>query len=91
MKKLIVLWAFLSTGCVMAGYQPEQRCGTVGILVETISIENDGSDPFKSLGIPDLNPQRMLEDLELQKNQNVRTNEVIKLKSIADVPKFLKF
>jgi len=54
-------------------------------------IENDGSDPFKSLGIPDLNPQRMLEDLELQKNQNVRTNEVIKLKSIADVPKFLKF
>lgn len=41
MKKLIVLWAFLSTGCVMAGYQPEQRCGTVGILVETISIDHN--------------------------------------------------
>ena len=51
----------------------------------------DGGDPFKSLGIPDLNPQKMLEDLELQKNQNRRTNDIIKLKSIADVPNFLKF
>ena len=25
----------------MAGYQPEQRCGTVGILVETISIDHN--------------------------------------------------
>lgn len=50
----------------------------------------DGSDPFKSLGIPDLNPQRMLDEMDSKKNQNQRTNEVIHLKSIADVPKFLK-
>lgn len=55
------------------------------------SFGGDGSDPFKSLGIPDLNPQKMLDDIETSKNKNVRTNEVIKLKSIADVPKFLKY
>lgn len=51
----------------------------------------DGSDPFRSLGIPDINPQKMLEDIESTKSQNQRTNEIIKLKSIADVPRFLKF
>jgi hypothetical protein len=54
-------------------------------------LGGESSDPFKSLGIPDLNPQRMLEELDLNKNQKKRINEEIKLKSIADVPKFLKY
>ena len=54
-------------------------------------LGGESSDPFKSLGIPDLNPQRMLEELDLYKKKNVRTNEEVKLKSIADVPKFLKY
>ncbi len=33
----------------------------------------------------------MLEELDLNKNQKKRINEEIKLKSIADVPKFLKY
>jgi hypothetical protein len=66
------------------------------IFISSVSLKCQGlggesSDPFKSLGIPDLNPQRMLEELDLYKKKNVRTNEEVKLKSIADVPKFLKY
>lgn len=67
------------------------------IFISSVSLNCQGvggesSDPFKSLGIPDLNPQRMLEELDLyKKDHKKRIYEEIKLKSIADVPKFLKY
>ena len=48
-------------------------------------------DPFKALGIPDLNPQTLLEEVEDDpaKKKNVQ-KQVPKLRSIEDVPAFLK-
>jgi hypothetical protein len=48
-------------------------------------------DPFKALGIPDLNPQALLEEVEDDpaKKKHVQ-KQVPKLRSIEDVPAFLK-
>jgi hypothetical protein len=48
-------------------------------------------DPFKSLGIPDLNPNQLLSEIE--GNENAKKNEKekkVQLKTIEDLPNFLK-
>lgn len=48
-------------------------------------------DPFRSLGIPDLNPKLILEELDTSStSRNTKNEEIPKLRSIEDLPKFLK-
>ena len=50
------------------------------------STENVNSDPFAALGIPDLSPKKVMEELEVKKeNKGPPT-----LKSMEDLPNFLK-
>ena len=55
------------------------------------SNSND-KDPFRSLGIPDLNPKQLLEELDntTGKNKQQSSKEIPKLKTIDDLPNFLK-
>jgi len=50
-------------------------------------------DPFKSLGIPDLNPKALLSELDEESNRKEKKEKgsgLPQLKSIEDLPKFLK-
>ena len=52
----------------------------------SISTENVNSDPFAALGIPDLSPKKVMDELEVKKeNKGPPT-----LKSMEDLPNFLK-
>jgi len=57
----------------------------------SVSYESSGrtDDPFKSLGIPDLNPKQILEDLD-SSNKQAKNEEAPKLMYIQDLPNFLK-
>ncbi len=62
-------------------------------ILHSLCFESSGggdSDPFKSLGIPDLNPKQLLEELDAANNKNNKKEEIPKLKSIEDLPNFLK-
>lgn len=62
-------------------------------ILHTLCFESSGGgdgDPFKSLGIPDLNPKQLLEELDAAHNKNNKKDEIPKLKSIEDLPNFLK-
>jgi len=62
-------------------------------IIHALCFESSGSgdnDPFKSLGIPDLNPKVLLEDFNRARHKAPKTDEIPKLKSIEDLPKFLK-
>jgi hypothetical protein len=48
------------------------------------------SDPFRSLGIPDLNPKQLLEELDPSSSKKTKNEEVPRLRSIEDLPNFLK-
>jgi len=54
------------------------------------SSASGDSDPFRSLGIPDLNPKQILEELDSSPSQITKNEEVPRLRSIEDLPKFLK-
>lgn len=59
------------------------------IVVDCNEINN--SDPFRSLGIPDLNPKQLLNELdEEHKNKGKLDNNLPQLKTIEDLPNFLK-
>jgi hypothetical protein len=61
------------------------------ILYSHCSESSSGdSDPFRSLGIPDLNPKQILEELDSSSSQKTKNEEVPRLRSIEDLPKFLK-
>lgn len=65
-------------------------------LLETQRVSGSAThtnekDPFKSLGIPDLNPKALLSELEDDnKNSKNPQKTAIQLKSIDDLPNFLK-
>jgi hypothetical protein len=54
------------------------------------SLSAGDSDPFKSLGIPDLNPKQLLEELDAAHNKNHNNEQIPKLSAIEDLPNFLK-
>jgi hypothetical protein len=64
----------------------------ISIFILSIKANNTfKDDPFKALGIPDLNPKALLDEIEddpAKKEKNQKT--VPRLKSIEDVPNFLK-
>lgn len=48
-------------------------------------------DPFDVLGIPDINPKKMLEEIESESRANEKvTTEKVQLKTIEDLPNFLQ-
>lgn len=47
------------------------------------------NDPFKSLGIPDLNPKQLLEEMD-SSHKKKNNDDIPRLKSIEDLPNFLK-
>jgi len=58
------------------------------------SNSNNDKDPFKSLGIPDLNPKSLLNEIEEETTKKdinkPGTKGTVVLKSIDDLPNFLK-
>lgn len=54
------------------------------------SLAAGDSDPFRSLGIPDLNPKQLLEELDTSHSKKNKIEEVPRLRSIQDLPNFLK-
>jgi hypothetical protein len=65
----------------------------LAISIFMITIETKGNldkDPFKALGIPELNPQALLEEIDEDANKKRNQKSIPKLKSIEDVPDFLK-
>jgi hypothetical protein len=62
-------------------------------ISSSLCFESSGggtdNDPFRSLGIPDLNPKQLLEELDTS-NKKTNNEEIPKLKSIEDLPNFLK-
>ncbi len=58
-----------------------------------LSSSTNTNDPFKTLGIPDLNPQSILAEIDAQEkklNNKGKQRNIPKLKSIDDLPNFLK-
>ena len=50
----------------------------------------NSKDPFSALGIPDLNPKALLQEIENEGGKKGdREDKVVQLKSIEDLPKFL--
>jgi hypothetical protein len=59
-------------------------------ITECANKSND-KDPFKSLGIPDLNPNELLNEIEGTENKEKNKKEKpLQLKTIEDLPNFLK-
>jgi hypothetical protein len=55
------------------------------------SSNSNEKDPFKSLGIPDLNPKALLSEIEDEpKNTKGDSKSLPQLKTIDDLPNFLK-
>ena len=65
---------------------------TLSLYLVTIeSIDIADKDPFKALGIPDLNPKALLEEVDMESNKTKKNQKTFpKLKTIEDVPGFLK-
>ena len=63
------------------------------IVIDANSSLSNEKDPFKSLGIPDLNPKALLEELEVEtakKDPKKDPKGLPQLKTIDDLPNFLK-
>jgi len=59
-------------------------------LIKNTSFENSNNDPFAALGIPDLSPKRVMDEID-KKAEDPRNNKSIpQLKSMEDLPNFLK-
>jgi hypothetical protein len=61
--------------------------------VETSSSNSNDKDPFRSLGIPDLNPKALLSEIDdesSKKDPNKASGKGAILKTIDDLPNFLK-
>ncbi len=60
---------------------------------EVAASNSNDKDPFKSLGIPDLNPKALLSELDGEGSRNSKKDSAKnrpQLKSIDDLPNFLK-
>lgn len=51
---------------------------------------NSSSDPFAALGIPDLSPRKVMEEIEEKKGPTKIKKKLPQLKSMEDLPNFLK-
>jgi hypothetical protein len=57
---------------------------------ECVKFNVEEKDPFKSLGIPDLNPKQLLDEIDNETKKKANKESVPQLKSIEDLPNFLK-
>ena len=58
--------------------------------IKNASFENNNSDPFAALGIPDLSPKKVMDEVD-KKAEDPRNNKSVpQLKSMEDLPNFLK-
>lgn len=66
------------------------------LTISIFNISNEAKagydkDPFSALGIPDLNPKALLDEIDEDPNKNDKNQKTApRLKSIEDVPNFLK-
>jgi hypothetical protein len=61
---------------------------SVDIYISTLTLsENLNNDPFAALGIPDLSPKKIMEEIEEKHEKNIGPPQ---LKSMEDLPNFLK-
>lgn len=62
------------------------------LFAAVAATDSNDKDPFKSLGIPDLNPKALLNELEQSQTQKSREKSkgVATLRTIDDLPNFLK-
>jgi hypothetical protein len=60
------------------------------ILNSENTNEDSYSDPFKSLGIPNLNPKALLDEVEQETHHKKAKDGLQKLRTIEDLPNFLK-
>ena len=65
------------------------------LIIQIIKIycnksESNDKDPFRSLGIPDLNPKQLLEEIDNTNGKKKEKEGLPQLKSIDDLPNFLK-
>ena len=57
---------------------------------QSVKFNVEEKDPFKSLGIPDLNPKQLLDEIDNHSKKKTEKDSVPQLKSIDDLPNFLK-
>jgi hypothetical protein len=54
-----------------------------------VASENFNSDPFAALGIPDLSPKKVMEEIDVKSDKS-KSKGLPQLKSMDDLPNFLK-
>ena len=54
------------------------------------NLQRANKDPFDALGIPDINPKQMLEELDKEDKPKGPVKEKVQLKTIDDLPNFLQ-
>jgi hypothetical protein len=55
-----------------------------------VKFNVEEKDPFKSLGIPDINPKQLLDEIDKETKKKPEKESIPQLKSIDDLPNFLK-
>ena len=60
------------------------------VFIESTLANAADKDPFRSLGIPDLDPKALLAELDKENNKKPDKEGLPQLKSIDDLPNFLK-
>ena len=59
-------------------------------FIKNSSFENNNNDPFAALGIPDLSPKKVMEEIDKKASDPRQNKNVPQLKSMEDLPNFLK-
>lgn len=60
------------------------------IITSKYQVSKVNKDPFDALGIPDINPKKMLEELDKEDKPKEPEKEKAQLKTIDDLPNFLQ-
>lgn len=58
--------------------------------IKNASFENNNNDPFAALGIPDLSPKKVMDEVDKKAEDPRNNRSVPQLKSMEDLPNFLK-
>lgn len=56
----------------------------------TSSFESNSNDPFAALGIPDLSPKKVMDEIDKRNDDPRQSKSIPQLKSMEDLPNFLK-
>lgn len=59
-------------------------------ITNSSSFESNNSDPFAALGIPDLSPKKIMEEIDTKTVDPRNSKTLPQLKSMDDLPNFLK-